>query len=183
MYDPFTDFYCNGVLPNGMCLKDFQQKMPRGHHNQAQHHKNHPYIPTTTRSQSSSHRKKSHIFTSLQLHTNTAESRLLKSSGILFEPQLNSHNYKVRSEEQINKSSVSLIPLYFPRTFRSFLLQPKPAHILCCKTVLQVITCKATRELKAAVSRSIVKPSKCASRNFVCTCIILLLLLIMLQFL
>lgn len=37
---PSTKFYCEGVSPNGTCLKDFQETVPRGRHNQAPHHKN-----------------------------------------------------------------------------------------------------------------------------------------------
>lgn len=115
MYDPLTDFYCNGASPNGMCLKDFQQKMPRGRHNQARHHKNHPYLFLQNRllQRQPPQNKVSNLFNLTQIWSHPG---CFMSSGILFESCLNSHNSKARSEEPISTSAVALISLHFPRT-------------------------------------------------------------------
>lgn len=127
MYDPFNDFYC--VSPNGMCLKDFQQKMPRGRHNQALHHKNHTYLflQNNLLLKQPPESKVSNLYncTQIQQHPDC-----FMSSGILFEPWLNSHCNKVRSEEKINKSSVSLVPLHFPRTLLLFSASSKASRNL-----------------------------------------------------
>lgn len=75
MYDPFTDFYCDAVSPNGMCLKDFQQKMPRGRHNQAQHHKNLKLIPPEEVQTQATTRKQTPKSLQLLAHTGAAQVR------------------------------------------------------------------------------------------------------------